>query len=388
MVKKVIGRSTIANQMNFRPSESKRAEKKGSKPLPDPTPITQVLLLMIIHLCRKVLFVDPNIKVGIYILVVFFGSILGDVLPLPKTYFARKENIFNVYFVKLSWGWTMSLVSAFVYMTSSIYCLGETRRIRRHFLRLILATCMWLFWTNSFIYVEETYGFCGKANVRSGKKQCLSKGLAWHSFSISGHTFILIYCTLIIMEEAKALVGWEQIRDHLRNEEHNRSQQQSTVGDTGLTSTPLELLSQVQLDYIRERYEKFTPYIRVCFIGMTVLVLIFDLELIGTIFYFHSTPEKFVASVISVLIWFLTYRFLFTNRVLSMCLPGEGVFRYMNIQPLQTAKARRSSIISKNDMIPTFMGMPLNVLKNQTAEETSPSQSVATEERFGRQRDL
>merc|ERR1711926_33870 len=92
---------------------------------------------MVVHLCRKVLFVDPSIKVGIYIIAVFIGSILGDVIPFPGTYFSRKDNLFNVYFVKLGWGWSMSLVGGFVYLTSSVYCIGDTIKIRKHLLRLL-----------------------------------------------------------------------------------------------------------------------------------------------------------------------------------------------------------------------------------------------------------
>ena len=379
MAKKVNNRnSSIAYQMNFRPSEDvKRGDKKGSKPLPDPPSISHVLLQMVVHLCRRVLFIDPNIKVGIYILIVFFGSIIGDVLPIPRTYFSKKDNLFNVYFVKLSWGWTMSLVGSFLYLTSSVYCCGEVAKIRRHFLRLVLATCMWLFWTNSFVYVEDTYGYCGKVTIRSGKKQCLAKGSTWHSFSISGHVFILIYCTLIIMEEAKALIGWEAIRDHLRNEDHNRAKNKSNED----LSTPLELLTPVQLELLRQKYEKFTPYVRVCFIGMTILSIVWDVMLVSTTIYFHSTPEKFVASVIAVLIWFFTYRFLYTNHILNMCLPGEGVVRYMNpIQPLQPSLTRRASFTAKSNelKVQTFMGMPIGMLsKNQitSQDESSPSQS-------------
>ncbi len=156
-VKKVARSVSSANSLNFRPPvESKKNDiKKGTKPLPDPTSIQQVLLLMVVHLCRKILFVDPNIKVGIYIILVFFGSILGDVLPIPNSYFSRKDNIFNVYFVKLSWGWTMMCVGSFVYLTSSVYTCGDNTKIRKHIIRLLLATCMWFFWTNFFVAVEE-----------------------------------------------------------------------------------------------------------------------------------------------------------------------------------------------------------------------------------------
>lgn len=154
MAKKVHRSSTL----NFRPpTDANKFDKKGTKPLPHPTSIKNIILLMIVHLCRKVLFIDPNIKVGVYILLVFFGSILGDVLPIPNTYFSRKDNLFNVYFVKLSWGWTMSLVGVFVYMTSNIYCCGDQVQIRKHLLRLILATMNWFFWTKLFVHVEERY---------------------------------------------------------------------------------------------------------------------------------------------------------------------------------------------------------------------------------------
>ena len=71
--------------------------------------------LKLINLCQHVLFVDTRVKAKLYILLVFFGSILIDVfVSVPKSYFSRKNNLFNVYFVKLSWGWTLAFVGAFV----------------------------------------------------------------------------------------------------------------------------------------------------------------------------------------------------------------------------------------------------------------------------------
>nr|CAG4634853.1 EOG090X07YX [Alona affinis] len=387
MAKKVTRNST-ANTLNFRPPTDVKFDKnKGTKPLPDPTSIKNIILLMIVHLCRKVLFIDPNIKVGVYILLVFFGSILGDVLPIPGTYFSRKDNLFNVYFVKLSWGWTMSFVGSFIYLTSNIYSCGDKAQIRKHFLRLLLATINWFFWTNLFVYIEDSYGYCSKAIVR-GRKSCLTKGFTWNGFSISGHTFILIYCTLIIMEEAKALVNWDSIKDHVRNEEHNRSSEDSS----GATS-PLDSLTSEQFDHVKEKYGQFTPYIRVAFIGMTLLALIWDVMLLATIIYFHSTPEKFVASVIAVLLWFFTYRFLFHRRILSL-LPGDGTFRYMNpTQPLQSLSVRRSSLAGKaTDKIPKFLGMPLNPMRNPSsiainpAEDSFLTRSVATTDALSQSR--
>ena len=114
MAKKVKSSPSTTNSMNFRPLLSSEKKLIGTKPVPEPNSIPVIVFLMVVHLCRKILFIDPNIKVGFYIIFVFFGSILGDVLPIPKTYFSRKDNLFNVYFVKLSWGWTMVFVGSFV----------------------------------------------------------------------------------------------------------------------------------------------------------------------------------------------------------------------------------------------------------------------------------
>lgn len=75
------------------------------------------------------------------------------------------------------------------------------------------------------------------------------------------------------MEEAKALVSWEAIKDHLRNEDHNRNNEEN------VSATPLDSLSAEQLVYVREKYEKLTPYIRISFVLMTVLALIWDVML-------------------------------------------------------------------------------------------------------------
>lgn len=77
------------------------------------------------------------------------------------------------------------------------------------------------------------------------------------------------------MEEAKALVCWETIKDHVRNEEHSRN-----TTEAGGLSSPLESLTPEQLNFVKEKYDKYTLYIRVAFIGMTFLALIWDVMLL------------------------------------------------------------------------------------------------------------
>nr|CAG4651913.1 EOG090X07YX [Triops cancriformis] len=370
-----------------------RNTAKGTKPLPDPTSISQVLLHMLVHVCRKVLFIDPSVKVGIYLLAIFAGSVVSDTLPMPRSYFSRKENIFNQYFVKLSWAWTMLLVGSFVYLTTRIYCCGDKLKIRRHFGRLVIATVFWWFWTTSFAYFEENYGYCSKPHVQQSRKSCLSKGATWQTLSVSGHSFILVYCSLIIMEEAKALIGWEGIKDCIRIEEHNRS---VLTSDDEKEDTGLELLPHEEFDSLKEDYTTFTPYVRSLFILMTVLGVLWDVMLISTILYFHTMVEKFLAAAIAVFVWFFTYRYWFrARRFTSPGLPGEGNFRYMNpADPLSYTKVKRQAslkssslnegrrITSQRDTVPMFMGMPLNALRSQNNKFESIAASLGGGQRI------
>lgn len=320
---KIVGsKLSLSNPFNLRSFFGlKKNEKEDVKLHTDHTLIQQILL-MIVSISKKIVFVDPDIKAGIYLFLVLFGSIMGDVLPIPGSYFSRKDNMFNLYFVKLSWGWTMISVGSFVYLVNSLNSCGDRSKVRiiMHMMRLIIATGVWYFWTNFFVFVEERYGYCNKAIVLSDRKQCVSKGHSWNGFSISGHAFILIYCTLIIMEEAKALVCWEAIKDYLRNEECIKNRRSENKGSV----TQLESLSSQQLFALKEKDEKLTPYVRLLFVVMTVLASLWDIMLMATIVYFHSTLEKFVASVIAVLFWFITYRFVFSRQSVGVPLPSYG----------------------------------------------------------------
>jgi hypothetical protein len=87
-----------------------------------------------------------------------------------------------------------------------------------------------------------------------------------------------------------------------------------------------------------------------------------------------------VASVVAVLLWFFTYRFLFHRRLFSL-LPGDGTFRYMNpAQPLQALQIRRSSLIGRSteNKVKTFLGMPLNPLRTSATSEDGANFKLAT----------
>ncbi|XP_026477936.1 FIT family protein CG10671-like [Ctenocephalides felis] len=348
-------------RMNFRPNIGENAEAKGTKPTAPPTSMSEVLNLIILHQCRRVIFYNVNLKVGIYLAAVFIISLITDHASIPRTYFSRSNNIFNLYFVKIGWLWTLLLTVPFILLTAYTYCCGNRKQImKNHLLRLGIATVFWLFFTKSFNYIEVQYGYC-KVKGFLTKSTCLRSGHVWNGFDISGHTFLLIYSSLILMEEAKAIIGWESIRDHIRNEEHFRAQQQLQV-----SSNPLRYLNDNELYTLKTSYSKVTPYIRLLFISMTMLLVLWDVMLVSTMLYFHIMIEKFVAACLAILVWYFTYRYWFAQTKLLPSMPGNGAFKYQQIKKQMPTVNRKASMTNSSNgkAIPKFMGMPLYVPRN------------------------
>jgi hypothetical protein len=70
-----------ASKMNFNvKNETLRGESRGTKPTANPTSIKEVLIVMVMHLCKKTIFFDVRLKVALYLLALFFVSLIGGEL--------------------------------------------------------------------------------------------------------------------------------------------------------------------------------------------------------------------------------------------------------------------------------------------------------------------
>lgn len=355
--------NTNSTQFNFRPGgmDPQRTETKGTRPTTSPTSIREVLILALMHLCKKIIFFDVNLKVALYMGALFLVSLIGDFTPYPKTYLARSDNFFNVYFVKMGWAWTLAASMPFVALTSRVLCCGNTERLlKHHLLRLAVATAFWFVWTKSFNLIESSYGRCNVRNFIT-KSTCLKAGHFWNGFDISGHAFILVYSSLVLIEEARPIIGWEYIKEHLRNEEHNRATSEAS------TTNPLRNLDEIEFNQVKTLYEKYTPYIRFLFIAMAALQLLWDVMLVGTMLYYHKMIEKVLSGIIAILTWFVTYRTWYPTNSTLPNTAGSGQFIYQKAKPAAiplrkpsvNSTAQRNNAAGRSDDIPKFMGMPL-----------------------------
>lgn len=337
-------------RMNFN-NDSHEVKGPGTKPIREAASVLEVFVLMIVHICKKLLFFDTNLKIAVYLGALFLLSLIADVLTFPRSYFSRSDNIFNQYFVKIGWFWTLFLTVPYVLLTSYTTCCGKRKLIVSHLTRLLIATLFWYTWVNLFNVIETKYGRCN-TKLYNDKISCLKNGHFWNGFDISGHCFILIYSSLVMIEEARAIVGWDRIKDYIRDESYARS-----IDDRSARTNPLKNIDSDELKILKTSYEKFTPYVRAFLIAIALLQLLWDVMLVSTIIYYHIMVEKFISGVIAILTWFVTYRVWYTVPFVLPNLPGEGIFKYNKEKPAPTPvyKKRMSSTNGKH-----FMGMPIN----------------------------
>ncbi|XP_041375549.1 acyl-coenzyme A diphosphatase FITM2-like [Gigantopelta aegis] len=302
--------------MNFARGYRTTAKGSGKKPLPEPIHVGHFIMMVVIKLCRTVLLVDTSVKIGVYLTGVLVGSVICDLFAFPRSYFSNKGNILNQWFVKLGWGWTLSLLLAYIFLTSTVYCCGNWNYIRRHLLRLAVGTFWWYVCTSLFVRVETMVGVCTVTTIKD-KFACVEAGKSWLGFDISGHCFLLIHSLLIINEELKTFRDWSKLGGFLQDEElkDKRKVTEKEISDAQIS------------------FKLLTPMIKVNIIAITMLALLWELMLLISVIYrFHTLPQKVTASFIAVGCWFISYRILFRSKVEWLPLqPGESPLSYMKL---------------------------------------------------------
>jgi len=276
----------------------------------------------------------------------------------------------------------MLLLTSFIYITSNTYSCGRVSVVKNNLSRLAFASIVWFSLTSLFNTIEAKTGMCEITKYHR-KESCQSNGHLWRGFDISGHCFLLIFCNLVMHEEGKAYLGWEKIKDFLRNEEHRR-----VSDDISRPDTPLSKLKNEEFRHLRAEYPMRTPLVRLLFCLMAALMILWDFMLLITVLYFHMMIEKVMASGAAVLAWFGLYKFIY-KQSFSPGLPGEGIFKYVVWKDPSFCKNRvcpknkpsENKWSSKDDM-PKFMGMPLYGLNMKEYKEEKIKEDLTEEEVF------
>ncbi|XP_038162549.1 fat storage-inducing transmembrane protein 2 [Cyprinodon tularosa] len=207
---------------------------------------------------------------GLFLILSVLGSVLKELDFVPESYFSSSRNFINVYFVKFSWGWTLLLLTPFL-----VLCGYSAPALGKRLLSLAVATAVWYVCTGTFFWIEDFTGSCfeSKASVLAlsefaSKSACRRAGFHWRGHDISGHSFILTYASLLIMEETSPM---------------------------NLRTSALSEASKTLLNLL--------------YVALNLIVLTWVWMFACTSVYFHDPKDKFLGTVCGLMGWYLTYRF-------------------------------------------------------------------------------
>ena len=220
-----------------------------------------------------------EVKVLIVWLTFLIGSFIHDFFPLPRSYLSYKRNVFNVYFAKKGWGWTLMLVLGFNILILIRHGKYDPRLTFRTLSRGLHATLAWFCLTSTFVFFEEVTGICEGNSTKKTKQSCIYGGLNWNGFDISGHCFLLSFCILIINEELFPFVQ----KAKLQNKDSNVA---DVPPDTfSIKSTLLDIFS----------------------LSLTMLMVLWEFLMFFTCIYYHTLFQKFLGIAFGISAWYAIY---------------------------------------------------------------------------------
>ncbi|CAF1119999.1 unnamed protein product [Rotaria sordida] len=290
------------------PIQSKQPSTENSKDGECTTTILcdvcHIIRDLVLFFCRRIIFGPPIFKLLVSFTIIIIGSMLKSLGLAPSSYFSLKTNIFNTYFAKLGWGWTMGLLIPFIYLTYITTC-SHYQIITRHLVRLLIATGVWFIITYLFVNVEAHTGLCKHETMRGvSRKVCVSGGYEWQEgYDFSGHVFLLLYAILIINEEVKSYDKGTNKVDQANKVVHES-------GDT---------LSNINHEYLNI----VSKIIQINYVLLAALTILWEFMILSTALYFHHTLHKIIAASVAVFFWYITYYVWYRPNSSSFLYPSS-----------------------------------------------------------------
>jgi Inositol phospholipid synthesis and fat-storage-inducing TM len=137
-----------------------------------------------------------------YFTILTISTLLPLLFDLQPTFYSKKLNFLNFYFVKYAWFWTIILVFAMITVSKK-----ELRKLA--LIRLASTTAYWYLVTSFMRLVYISIGTCKMDGIASRMNaipltyhECKQD---WSGFDISGHVFILLHSSLVLVEELRVL---------------------------------------------------------------------------------------------------------------------------------------------------------------------------------------
>ena len=291
--------TNVASKDKQQPKDEQPIAKKYLRE----TGFNQLINEMIISICQKYMEFNLARRLIYYGLFILIGSILCDQVPgLIRSFVpfrSEKDSFLNQYFVKIGWFWTLVVLMPFQCLTRKSIDNSAKWYNVSDLARILITTSIWYFSIYTFNYVELSTSKCDQLTIKS-KRECLRKGWNWTGFDISGHTFLLLFANLILFEESKVINGFENFGYLLdaRNQE-------------------VKKLTNQNYDHYNLYHRLLLP-VRVSYISMTFLALLWDFMLIQTVLYYHNFLQKLIALIWTLACWYFCYHCLFPLKLFNL----------------------------------------------------------------------
>ena len=246
---------------------------------------------------RRSIFRPLTFQLLLTILIVIICSLLKSWELAPISYLPAKNSVLNRYFAKFGWAWTMGLLCPFIYFRYKIW--------PHHLVRLLVATGVWYCITMTFVLVQSYTGTCKHARMRDASRRiCVSGGYEWQEgHDVSGHIFLLLYAFLIIDEEVKSYGKGTQ----------NMGQASHFANASG------DAVPNINYGQLANQ----SNMIRVIYLALRALSILWVIVLSLTALYYHHTYEKIIGAILAVFFWYLTYHVWYRPGSPSLLRPSS-----------------------------------------------------------------
>lgn len=251
------------------------------------SPIPNFATSVVDFILRQLLTLNLTKMLIFYFAMVAFVSVVCDLQKPVPGYFSNKKNVFNQYFVKLGWGWTLLGICSLLCLTNFVENKGEFKNFQSSVVRVAVMSVLWYICTHSFEWFENVSGHCKFSPGHSTKRACLRAGFSWLGFDVSGHCFLLLFSIIFINQECKALDKISKKLDELER-------------DGSANENPPSLLSLLNCRL----------YLRIIMIFLAFLMLLWTVMMFFTSVYFHTVVQKLLGLAIATSCWFLVYKVL------------------------------------------------------------------------------
>ncbi|KAK4185365.1 inositol phospholipid synthesis protein Scs3p [Podospora australis] len=312
----------------FSPHHPSRRRPRNNPVLPTPSELLALSIYPILLVFGALFAVlNPTVRNAPYD---FASQAHDQSSALSPSYFARKNNLFNVLFVKRGWGWISLAFVVFIFTHPAV---ATTKQRARAGIRWGMVTLWWVFVTQWFFgpaIIDRgfrwTGGKCeekislvnaamdGMATPHGGRvvgqevrvkdvfsaAACKAAGGKWSGgHDISGHVFLLVLGSVFLLQE----VGWVVSR---WAKWHEREERTVVMPDGAVKGATVEVDKREE-EYREERRTTVGEALGRGGQFAGAVVVVSGWMLLMTAIYFHTWFEKLTGLLVAMAGLYVTY---------------------------------------------------------------------------------